>query len=480
MIYLLISIFSIIIGMVNAGFDTERIVVNFSPLLVLVVIAWITSRILFNTRVKSFYATENLEKARSSLDRTVKERTEELRKTNKKLLDEISERKRYARSLEQEKKKAQEADRLKSVFLANMSHEIRTPLNGIIGFTDLLKMKTLPEEKRKRYFEIISNNGQQLLKIIDDIMDISMIESNQLKMNSVPFRLSKVYPDVLEYFNNYKKLQDKDHIELISDGFAADCNDEILSDPSRIQQVLNNLMSNAIKFTEQGHVRFGGAYDSGFILTYVEDSGIGIPFELCSTIFERFRKGEESLSRSYSGTGLGLSICKGIIERLGGMIWLDYSYSQGARFCFSLPTTDISENYIPMDEKSETQLFTRSDLLISSTMQAKGSALKYYLACSKSEILTKSVNTFNLNDLGIEPGFVIIDLPNNAKKNLEICKLLNRELSRSKVISLINPDGENKDKLLDAGCSAVFQTPLNIQALLNYVHCSVMSLSQGK
>jgi signal transduction histidine kinase len=478
MIYLAASILSIIIGLILNGTTMEQMVVNYAPLIVLVVIAWITSRILYNTRLNSFAETKKLEIARNNLDITVKERTRELRDTNEKLKEEIRERKRYAKRLEIEKKKAEDADKLKSVFLANMSHEIRTPLNGILGFSDLLQNANLSQEKKERYFEIIHNNGQQLVKIIDDIMDISMIESNQLKINPACFRISHILPDALSYFINYRRVINKDQIELINEGFDSTGNDQVLSDPLRVQQVLYNLLGNALKFTAQGQVRFGAKYDSGFIMVYVEDTGIGIDPEMCEKIFERFRQGEESISRSYGGTGLGLSISKGIIEMMGGMIWVDFSYNLGARFCFSLPTVEIEE-YSNIDgKKSEfMDLLSARDIIITSSTKAEFSALNYYLKCSKSPIKITDADHFSVDKLKAEPEIAIVDLPGNITMNKYICNELRKRHSRTKVISIFKPIPEVKKELLELGCTTVFTDPLNIQLLLEYIRKLVIGRS---
>jgi signal transduction histidine kinase len=248
----------------------------------------------------------------------------------------ISELKLYERNLTHAKEKAEESDRLKTAFLANMSHEIRTPLNGIIGFGWLLKKNDLPVYKRKRYLEIIDKNGEQLLKLIDDILDISLIESNQLKITIAEFELNKIMDETYEYFQLYKKNIQKDCIVLnILKPDKKSYN--IKSDPDRLKQVLNNLLNNAFKYTEKGFVNFGYIIKNSNLEFFVEDSGPGVDENNRPLLFQRFAQGEETLKRSHGGAGLGLSISKGIIELLGGKIWYDEKYKKGARFCFTLP-----------------------------------------------------------------------------------------------------------------------------------------------
>ena len=251
----------------------------------------------------------------------------------------ISELKLYERNLTKAKAKAEESDRLKTSFLANMSHEIRTPLNGILGFGGLLKKDNLSKEKRKRFLDIIDVNGQQLLKLIDDILDISLIESNQLKTYIKEFNINKVIDETYEFFKLYKKNIQKDNIELDVIKYFSQDSFLIESDPDRIKQVLNNLINNAFKFTEKGKISFGYLLEHSYLEFFVEDSGTGIREVQKESLFKRFTQGEETLKRKHGGAGLGLSISKGIIELLGGKIRYDDSYKEGARFCFTLPVT---------------------------------------------------------------------------------------------------------------------------------------------
>ncbi len=346
LIYLSTSLVAFMVGVNTFGAGSINFSAYFFAIIASVIVAWIISRILYYTRQNSYIINKKLEIARNTLDHKVKERTQELYENNILLQKEINERKKYERELKKETKKAQEADRLKSVFLANMSHEIRTPLNGIMGFSELLINPNLKQDKKERYIDIVKSNGQQLLKIIDDILDISMIESNQLKVNLVECRVRHIYLETLDFFANYKKTIGKNQIKLF--GNKEKINDELkfITDPSRLQQVINNLMKNAFKFTNKGHVKFGYDVKKDNVVFFIEDTGIGIEKEKANAIFERFRQGEENMNRSYTGTGLGLAISKGIIDMLRGKIWIDTLYKEGSRFCFSLPL-----RYQPVNEE---------------------------------------------------------------------------------------------------------------------------------
>lgn len=257
----------------------------------------------------------------------------------------ITELKQYERKLENEKKKAMESDRLKTVFLRNMSHEVRTPLNGIIGFSELLQCLNNSEEvKNSGYTQQITKNCDQLLHIIDDILDISLIESNQLKMNIEVCRLTAIIDEAELLFDKYSNKFNKPQLQLEIFNTIDKEKDFLLTDTDRIKQILENLLENAIKFTQEGIVRITVIENESEYIIAVEDTGIGVNPSKKDIIFQRFRQEDEKLERRYGGTGLGLSICKGILDVLGGRIWLDTDYTNGARFVFSIPRGNLSES----------------------------------------------------------------------------------------------------------------------------------------
>jgi signal transduction histidine kinase len=331
----------------------EPVMNQYFTAVVLVAVAFITSRILYLTRFRNYISHREFESVNNTLDNIVKERTKELSSTNILLKNEIEIRIRFEKELKKALMRAEEADRLKTLFLANMSHEIRTPLNGILGFSDLLKNHSAgQDEKRDRFIEIIHNSGEQLLKIIDDILDISMIESNQLKIHKLIFSLNELLQITQDFFTTYKKDQNRDSLFIHYSTGRPNGEDMLYTDPGRLQQILNNLIKNAIKFTESGTIHFGYTISAPLILFFVEDTGTGVSKELQDKIFERFTQGDDLLHRKYGGTGLGLAISKGIVECLGGNIWLDTAYSPGARFCVSLPyITEKPEESLQGEEK---------------------------------------------------------------------------------------------------------------------------------
>lgn len=250
---------------------------------------------------------------------------EELTQTNEELL--------------KAKEKAEESDRLKSAFLANMSHEIRTPLNGILGFSDLLSLPDIEEEKKQQYFGVIKQNGQRLMRLINDLIDISKIEAGQVELNPEEVDVNKMLYDLEVLF---KQQNDNSKVKIHFEYGKNIQNASIFSDYTRLSQVFTNLIRNSMKFTKEGYIQCGYQLQEKKLEFYVKDTGVGISDKVKDYIFERFRQGATSLTRAYEGSGLGLSISKGIIELLGGEIWFESRENKGTTFFFSHPV-DINK-----------------------------------------------------------------------------------------------------------------------------------------
>ena len=241
------------------------------------------------------------------------------------------------KNYEEEKRKADESNKLKSYFLANISHEIRTPMNSILGFSGLLRDRSLKDEDKLHYIDIIHKSGKHLLELIDNIIDLARIEAGQVILNPKPFPLDILMRDLYDIFSLQMK-EVKKNVGLIlklPDGPHAGT---ILADEVRLRQILMNLIGNAVKFTESGSVEFGYRItDAGTLLFFISDTGIGISQENVSHIFQQFKQADDSHTRKYGGAGLGLSISKKLINLTGGDIWLETESGAGTTFFFDIP-----------------------------------------------------------------------------------------------------------------------------------------------
>jgi len=300
---------------------------------------------IFRLRVR------NLRKLKSELEQLVAQRTAELLLANKQLeesqeeiiaqnnelemhrhhLEQLVESRTM--ELQQALKKAEESDKLKSAFLANMSHEIRTPMNAILGFSTLIAEEMIPPDKRKEYVSIIQKNCDTLNVLINDILDLSMIESDQIKFIYTDVSIHQLMLELERQFQIAKP--EKVEVAYITRS-APDVH--VFADYVRLKQILSNLLGNAIKFTEEGYVHFGYQVKGSQIEFFVKDTGIGIDMTQADKVFRPFGKINPSHSSNlYRGTGLGLSISKKLIELMGGAIWFESEVGKGTVFYFTLP-----------------------------------------------------------------------------------------------------------------------------------------------
>jgi len=256
------------------------------------------------------------------------------------IFKDVSDLMRIENELKEARDRAEESDRLKTSFLANMSHEIRTPMNGIVGFANLLRDPGLPEDKKDLFLKHIDNSSSQLLNIIDDIIDISKIESGQLKISNKPVRINEILEEIYSSF--FHRIRGDAPGQKLVD-FKLRKGDEsndftIVTDDFRLSQIFNNLIGNAIKFTTEGHITFG--YDlknNRHVEFFVSDSGIGIPNNKKKVIFDRFGQVNQERSLQPTGTGLGLPISRSLVDLMGGEMWVESEMGKGSTFYFTLP-----------------------------------------------------------------------------------------------------------------------------------------------
>ncbi|GAA4233218.1 hypothetical protein GCM10022291_09700 [Postechiella marina] len=252
-------------------------------------------------------------------------------------VQDVTQKKRYEEELIKAKKEAEIANIHKNYFLANMSHEIRTPMNGVIGFSELLRNDDLSKEERIKYLEIIDGSSKQLLNLIDDIIDVAKIESNEIKMIYKDCHISNLINNLEITYNQLKKAKNKEQVTIKAEIPEAHKDLVIITDSQRLQQVISNLLNNALKFSEKGVISFGYTIEHDNLKFFVKDQGMGIPKNKQKEIFERFKQVNYENNAKYGGTGLGLSICKGIVTLLGGYITVSSQLKKGTCFEFTIP-----------------------------------------------------------------------------------------------------------------------------------------------
>ncbi|MDP3354092.1 MAG: ATP-binding protein [Flavobacteriaceae bacterium] len=270
--------------------------------------------------LKTLRLHQQLENQNLILEEKVKERTADLLQTNAELMV--------------AKEKAEESNRLKSAFLANVSHEIRTPMNGILGFCELLQDSDLSGEKQQKYISIIEKSGKRMINTMQDIMNISKIESGVVNINSSAVNVNNLMEDSCFFF---LPEAEKKNLKLSLKNKLPENETVICTDSEMLNAILSNLIVNAIKFTKEGAIEFGCIKKNNTLEFFVNDTGVGIPEEHKGFIFERFRQGSESFTRGYEGSGLGLSIAKAYVELLGGTIWFTSEEGKGSTFYFTIP-----------------------------------------------------------------------------------------------------------------------------------------------
>jgi signal transduction histidine kinase/CheY-like chemotaxis protein len=245
--------------------------------------------------------------------------------------------------LKEAKEKAEEADKLKSAFLANMSHEIRTPMNAIIGFSDLLNQPYITDEDRSEFVKLINEHSNLLLELIEDIIDISQIESEKVDLRESECNLHQLFEDSKKIIERKLIVSEKENIKVKINTPIKKKDLKIKTDCGRLEQILNKLFSNAIKFTHEGSIEIGYELISEKTLQfYVKDTGIGMEKQHLEVVFERFRQVEITHARDYGGAGIGLTIARHITEMLGGKIWAESKPGEGSTFYFTLPFKPVS------------------------------------------------------------------------------------------------------------------------------------------
>lgn len=383
----------------------------------------------------------------------------------------------HKRQLEQEllraKVKAEESDKIKTAFLANMSHEIRTPMNGILGFTQLLSSENLSRENQYEYIQAIDSNGKLLISLIDDIIDISKIETGHVKLNPESIQLNEFLDEIFQNIINDSLRKEKEKVQFILEKNLPDSDCTFEADPVRLRQVIYNLISNAIKFTSEGYIKVGYKLDPpSSLLFYVKDTGIGVHPQKLALIFERFIQADDSITRKYGGSGLGLAISKGLIELMGGKIWVESVQMKGSSFYISLPFKTMNNHISQSIHTKENHAFSGKGKTVLVVEDDKFSFKYLETILKKYEInILHAVNGLEAVELckaNPQIALVLMDIQLPSMSGYDATRLIRKMYQSLPIIAqTANAFDEDRTKCLEAGCDDYLAKPISMSTLVN-------------
>ncbi|MDQ8204508.1 two-component regulator propeller domain-containing protein [Pelagicoccus sp. SDUM812003] len=448
-----------------------------------------------------------IKRSRRELEIAVAERTRELDKANKKLEtaynqilayqnhleDTVRER---TRELEVAKSAAERSDRLKSAFLANMSHEIRTPMNAIVGFLHFFDNESLPAEERKRLIAIVNQSSETLLALIDDILDLSTIEAGEAEIDLQPIDLRELCDQLYSLFRSSAKTKSNSQLSLEYDDRNAPSrsNFSVMLDPLRLRQILSNLLTNAIKFTEDGSItlscRFEPCEEANRtqVVFEVRDTGIGIPENQLADIFKRFHKVENDRQKLYRGTGLGLTISQKLTELMGGRISASSKIGQGTTFTIKLPcdwspaeqgvSQPTSETDNPFDKAPDLEGYTA---LIAEDETPNFEYISHVLAPTGIKLLRASDGQETLDLLARHSvDVLVLDLKMPVMNGYEAARLARERFPNLPIIvQSAYAMKEEINRSLAAGADAHLCKPFTPDQLLQAIDKQLRSRSYG-
>ncbi|VAW14498.1 hypothetical protein MNBD_BACTEROID01-1354 [hydrothermal vent metagenome] len=369
--------------------------------------------------------------------------------------------------------KATESDRLKSAFLATISHELRTPLNAIIGFSDIIS-KDLPIDDIIEFNKTINASGNHLLAIVKDLFDITLIESGEIKIAKENFKLRTILNDVQNIIKAEQEKTNKGNIGLNlvtppeGEGLI------INTDPSKLKQILINLLKNALKFTHEGYINYGynieAGHDKPVLKFYIEDTGIGIPKEKQELIFDIFRQVEDSHTRIYGGAGIGLSISKKLAELLGGRIWLESEKGEGSTFYLEIPLDEFEMVSKPIiKETGKDNSLKEKTILIVEDVQVSFEFLKIVLEKSGINIIwaKDGEEAIKLCKENTNIDLVLMDINMPFMNGYEATKKIKKIRPNLPIIAqTAYAIAGDKEKSLEAGCDDYIAKPIKLDILM--------------
>jgi PAS domain S-box-containing protein len=407
------------------------------------------------------------------------------------MLNDLTQRKEIEQHLQSAKTKAEEADRLKTAFLANMSHEIRTPMNAILGFTELMLTTNPGKKERSEFLKLIRTSSGDLLNIIEDLIDIAKIESKQFKIKFKDCRPYDIIIDLQIIFQEVlKRYGISDTVELLIKVDEADKNIIFYCDGERLKQILNNLLNNAAKFTDNGFIEFGyRLVDRSNIFFFVRDTGPGIPDEMKDQIFDRFTQIESQSLKDHRGAGLGLAISKNIVNLLGGTIWVESIPGKGSDFLFQLPMREVPAEFEKDSDKLQAhKLSVRRDwsekiILLAEDDESNFLYLSETLKITGAKILRarNGLEAINIAESEERIDCILMDIKMPEISGLEASKYISRVRPEIPIIAqtAFAMDGD-KEKCLGAGCCAYITKPIESEKLFNVIEKFLITKTKVK
>ena len=384
------------------------------------------------------------------------------------VIQDISERKLAEEEIIKAKEKAEESDKLKTAFLHNISHEIRTPMNAIVGFSTLLSEPDLDARSRQSYVDIIMQSSNHLLLIITDIVDISNIEANLVRVDKNEININAKLKTICDLFAlraNEKKLS------IICETGLRDNEAIILTDGTKLVQILSNLVNNALKFTDSGYIKLEYQVKDSLLEFCVSDTGIGIHEEYQNKIFDRFYQVKNSLSEIHEGTGLGLSISKAYIELMGGKIWIKSEPGKGTAFYFTVPydkqvvhKPTIRENVLP-----DNFVFPeRKKILIAEDVESNFKLLKYFLEGTNTEIIRAVNGQEAVDKCHSEKNIdlILMDVKMPVMDGHTAVRLIRETLPDIPIIAQ-TAYADDREKAIECGCNGFISKPFDRKELLD-------------
>ncbi len=398
--------------------------------------------------------------------------------------EDITQKKKIIEELTAAKEKAEESDRLKSAFLANMSHEIRTPMNGILGFTELLSDSNFSGEEKQNFIKIIQKSGQRMLNTVNDLIDISKIETGQMQVVLTPASAKEI---LFSQYSFFQPEAEEKKLKFILNDQLQQSEALVLTDVVKLDSVLTNLIKNALKYTDLGSVEIGSYKENNKLFFYVKDTGIGIPENRQAAVFNRFEQADVGDKRAYQGSGLGLTIAKAYVEMLGGKMELESKVGFGSTFRFYIPATEPADQVnpepeiVPKEEKKET--FEKLKILIAEDDAIAYQYLKAVLIEIPCDILyaANGEEAVELCKNNHELDLILMDIRMPVMDGYQATRKIREFNSQVHIIAQTAfALAGDREKTLEAGCNDYLSKPVNKNELIEKIKEFVKSRNHNK